>query len=82
MSKKHIIVGFIVLVIIAVIIILLASSAKTPNNSSTVASSTQTLGGTLYEGVSQNPVQNMPETNPLSSEKLNPFQKGPKNPFD
>lgn len=83
MNKTRIIVGLVVLVFIAIIIFLLLSPAKSPNNSSsTVASSTQTLGGSLYEGVSQNPAQNMPETNPLSSENINPFQKTPKNPFE
>lgn len=83
MNKTRIIVGLVVLVFIAIIIFLLLSPAKSPsNNSSTVASSTPTLGGSLYEGVSQNPAQNMPETNPLSSENINPFQKAPKNPFE
>ncbi len=83
MNKTRIIIGLVCVVIVVLLIVVFTSSSTTPTtNTSTVASTTQTLGGALYEGVSQNPAQNMPETNPLSSKNVNPFQKAPKNPFE
>lgn len=80
MNKKLLAVGILVVIIVVAILFILLKSSPT-NSTPQTASSTQTLGGSLYENVSQNPAQNMPNTNPLSGSAINPFQKSPKNPF-
>ena len=79
MKKTYFIVfGIIVVaIVIALLVIVLA-----PQNRTSPTTATQTLGESLYEEVSKNPVQNMPNTNPLSSDRLNPFETSYKNPFE
>lgn len=87
MSKKYII-GIVILAVLVVVgwIFFAPQGGKDsneiiPSSPITTDMPQSTLGGSIYEGVTKNPAENIPDVNPLQRE-TNPLDGAYKNPFE
>lgn len=81
---KNIIIVLVFVVIVVVLFFVLGKNTDIQNNQVTQEEKKiiqeNTLGGTIYDALPQNPVEKIPETNPFKAE-VNPFKGAYTNPF-
>ena len=81
MNSKKIIYIILALIVIAGLAVWLSQKKSAVPAFTGAPENEAGLGGDIYNQVSQNPAENLPETNPFKAE-INPFTGAYKNPFE